>query len=52
MTVRIDDETGAEEVTSKFTSKEITRGFSILLRQFDSNDEPASFQRVTGGCAS
>lgn len=48
MSVRIDDETGAEEVTSRFTSKEITRGFAVLLRQFDSSDEPASFQRASG----
>jgi hypothetical protein len=48
MTVRLDDETGEENVTSSFTSKEITRGFSVLLRQFDSQVEPASFQRVSG----
>lgn len=47
MTVRI-DESGKEHVSSSFTSKEITRGFSVLLRQFDSNDEPASFHRVSG----
>lgn len=34
------------EVESTFTSKEITRGFTVLLRQFDAKDEPASFQRV------
>ncbi|HZO97028.1 MAG TPA: hypothetical protein VFB42_06615 [Gaiellaceae bacterium] len=48
MTVHWDNETGVEEVESSFTSKEITRGFSVLLRQFDSQGEPASFQRVSG----
>ena len=36
-----------ESVDAKFTSKEITRGFAALLRQFDSNDERASFHRVS-----
>ena len=38
----------SEEIEPRFTSKEITRGFSVLLRQFDSNGERASFQRVSG----
>ncbi len=48
MTVKWDGETGEEEVTGSWTSKEITRGFAVLLRQFDSKDEEASFQRVSG----
>jgi hypothetical protein len=48
MTVRIDDETGEEHVDTIFTSKEITRGFTTLLRQFDANEERASFHRVYG----
>lgn len=43
-----DDEPESEEVESTWTSKEITRGFAVLLRQFDSKDERASFQRVSG----
>jgi hypothetical protein len=42
------DSTGITEVEAHFTSKEITRGFAVLLRQFDSTAEPASFQRVSG----
>ena len=43
-------ETAAErqEVESSFTSDEITHGFAALLRQFDSDDEPASFRQVSG----
>jgi hypothetical protein len=48
MTVHWDGATNVETVASSFTSKEITRGFAVLLRQFDSTDEPASFQRVSG----
>jgi hypothetical protein len=48
MTVRIDDETGEEHVDAIFTSKEITRGFTTLLRQFDANEERASFHTVYG----
>jgi len=48
VTIRFDSTTGIEEVEGTFTSKEITRGFAVLLRQFDSKDEPASFQRVSG----
>ena len=40
------DKDDGESVESSFTSKEITRGFSVLLRQFDSNDERASFHNV------
>lgn len=47
MRVRWDRESG-ESVEASFTSKEITRGFATLLRQFDSKDEDASFQRVSG----
>ena len=35
-----------ETIEARFSSKEITRGFAALLRQFDSNDERASFHRV------
>src|SRR4051794_40846414 len=35
-----------ETVDASFTSKEITRGFAVLLRQFDCNDERASFRTV------
>jgi hypothetical protein len=35
-----------ESVDATFTSKEITRGFAALLRQFDSNEERASFHAV------
>jgi hypothetical protein len=42
------DASDVKEVESHFTSKEITRGFSVLLRQFDASEEPASFQRVSG----
>jgi hypothetical protein len=45
ITIRWDRDDG-ESVESRFTSKEITRGFSVLLRQFDSNDERASFHNV------
>jgi hypothetical protein len=48
VSVRWDAATAVKEVESHFTSKEITRGFAVLLRQFDSTDEPASFQRVSG----
>lgn len=48
VTIRWDSTTGIEEVEGNFTSKEITRGFAVLLRQFDSKDEPASFQTVSG----
>jgi hypothetical protein len=36
----------SREVESSFTSKEITRGFAVLLRQFDSENERASFKEV------
>lgn len=48
MTVRLDDDTDTEHVEAIVTSKEITRGFSALLRQFDAKEEPASFQIVSG----
>lgn len=48
VTVRWDNETGVEQVEASFTSKEITRGFATLLRQFDAKDESASFQVVSG----
>jgi len=43
-----DDAPESEDVEARWTSKEITRGFAVLLRQFDSKDEPASFQRASG----
>lgn len=50
MTLQIDRETGEGQIESKFSSKEITRGFSVLLRQFDSSNsshDQASFQVVS-----
>jgi hypothetical protein len=46
MTVSWDDERNEEAVTASWTSNEITRGFAVLLRQFDSQGERASFQGV------
>ncbi len=43
------DASGTIETEASFTSKEITRGFAGLLRQFDSPHEKASFGRVRGG---
>ncbi len=37
-----------EHIEAIETSKEITRGFTTLLRQFDAKEEPASFQVVSG----
>ena len=37
---------GIERVDTTFTSKEITRGFTALFRQFDSPQEPAGFLQV------
>jgi hypothetical protein len=48
MTVHIDDDTGEEHIDAAFTSNEIARGFAVLLRQFDSREERASFQTVYG----
>lgn len=47
MTVRWGAETGNVQTDAAFTSKEITRGFATLLRQFDSKGEDASFQAVS-----
>jgi len=46
ITIRWSAEDG-ESVESNFTSKELTRGFATLLRQFDSNRDRASFDRVS-----
>jgi hypothetical protein len=48
MTVHLEDDTGDERVEAIETSKEVTRGFSTLLRQFDGKGEPASFLVVSG----
>jgi hypothetical protein len=47
MTVYFGNE-NEERIRAIETSKEITRGFTTLLRQFDANEEPASFQVVSG----
>jgi hypothetical protein len=48
LTVRLDDDSGAEEITADFTHKENRRGFTLLLRQFDSQQEQegANFTKV------
>ncbi len=46
ITVRPHDDGSGERVESAFSSKEITRGFTTLFRQFDSSDERAGFLQV------
>jgi len=37
-----------EQIEKRFPPRENVRGFSVLFRQFYSNDEPASFKRAQG----
>ena len=50
MTVKWHEDSG-ESIETSFSSKEITRGFATLLRQFDAQGEEASFQRSAAVCA-
>ncbi len=48
MTIRQTDQNSPEEIDSEFSSKELTRGFITLFRQFDTRNkkEEASFECV------
>lgn len=43
MTVHVLDDGSGERIDKNFAPRENIRGFSVLFRQFYSNDEPASF---------
>lgn len=48
MTVTVLDGGKSEQIDKAFAPKENVRGFSVLFRQFHSNDESASFNAVQG----
>ena len=48
MTVHVMDDGSGERIDTNFAPKENIRGFSVLFRQFYSNEESASFNAVQG----
>lgn len=48
LTVREEDETGAEMIEARFSAKDAQVGFAGLLRQLDAGREAASYNRVAG----